>query len=131
MVQDLFPWKLGTLASDIADAGRILPGMKTLSRRELARILAALPAAQALPLGAQAPQSSGYIGPLTGVTTGIADRGFDPVVFTRDLYAAAPRRLRFQANARGPAEAWQKQLRAKLSELIGAFDPTPTKTVHA
>ena len=95
--------------------------MKKVSRRELARILAALPAAQALPIGAQAPPSSGYIGPLTGVTTGIADRGFDPVAFTRDLYAAAPRRLRFQASARGPAEAWQKQLRAKLSELIGAF----------
>ena len=100
---------------------RILPGMKKVSRRELARILAAVPAVQALPIGAQAPQSSGYIGPLTGITTGIADRGFDPVAFTRDLYAAAPRRLRFQARARGPAEAWQQQLRAKVSELIGAF----------
>ena len=56
--------------------------MRTVSRRELARILAALPAMPALPLGAQAgapdartvragveaPQSSGYIGPLTGIT---------------------------------------------------------------
>jgi hypothetical protein len=92
-----------------------------VSRRELARLLAALPAVQALPLGAQAQQPSNYIGPLTGITTGIADRGFDPVAFTRDLYAAAPRRLRFQARARGPAEAWQQQLRAKVSELIGAF----------
>jgi dienelactone hydrolase len=100
---------------------RILPGMKTVSRRELARILAALPAVQALPLGAQAQQPSGYIGPLTGITKGIDDRRFDPVAYTRDLYAAAPRRLRFQARARGPAEAWQQQLRAKLIELIGAF----------
>ena len=100
---------------------RILPGMKTVSRRELARILAALPAVHALPLGAQAQQPSGYIGPLTGITKGIDDRRFDPVAYTRDLYAAAPRRLRFQARARGPAEAWQQQLRAKLSELIGAF----------
>ena len=42
--------------------------MRTVSRRELARLLAALPAAQALPLGAKAPQSSGYVGPLTGIT---------------------------------------------------------------
>ena len=95
--------------------------MKTVSRRELARLLAALPAVQALPLGAQAPQSSGYIGPLTGITTDVADRGFDPVAFTRDLYAAAPRRLRFQARTRAQAEAWQQQLRAKVIELIGAF----------
>ena len=95
--------------------------MRTVSRRELARLLAALPAAQALPLGAQAPQSSGYIGPLTGITAGLDDRRFDPVAFTRDLYAAAPRRLRFEARTRAQAEAWQQQLRAKLSELIGAF----------
>ena len=101
--------------------GRILPGMKKVSRRELARLLAALPAVQALPLGAQAPPSSGYIGPLTGITTGVADRGFDPVVFTRDLYAAAPRRLRFQARARAEAEKWQQQLKEKLTELIGGF----------
>ena len=95
--------------------------MKRVSRRELARLLAALPAVQGLPLGAQAKPSSGYIGPLTGVTTGLDDRGFDPVAFTRDLYAAAPRRLRFQARSRGQAETWQQQLRAKVIELIGAF----------
>jgi hypothetical protein len=95
--------------------------MKKVSRRELARILAALPAMRALPLGAQAPERSGYIGPLTGITKGLDDRGFDPVAFTRDLYAAAPRRLRFQARTRGQAEEWQQQLRAKLTDLIGAF----------
>ena len=95
--------------------------MRTVSRRELARLLAALPAAQALPPAARASQSSGYIGPLTGITKDVADRGFDPVAFTRDLYAAAPRRLRFQARTRAEAEAWQRQLRAKLIELVGAF----------
>src|SRR5687768_14389036 len=109
--------------------------MRTVSRRELARLLAALPAAQAgvpnartlrvgveaLPLAAEAPQSSGYIGPLTGITKDVADRGFDPVAFTRDLYGAAPRRLRFRARARAEAAAWQQQLRAKLIDLIGAF----------
>jgi hypothetical protein len=109
--QDVLPWK----------PGRILPGMKKVSRRELARLLAALPVLRALPLGAQAAIPPAYIGPLTGITKDVADRRFDPVAFTRDLYAAAPRRLRFQARARGPAEAWQQQLRAKVIDLIGAF----------
>ena len=95
--------------------------MRTISRRELARLLTAVPALRALPLGGQAQESSPYIGPLTGITKGVDDRGFDPVAFTRDLYAAAPRRLRFQARTRAQAEQWQQQLRAKLAELIGAF----------
>ncbi|PYQ94655.1 MAG: acetylxylan esterase, partial [Acidobacteria bacterium] len=40
---------------------------------------------------------------------------------TRDLYAAAPRRLRFEARTRGQAEEWQQQLRARLTDLLGAF----------
>jgi len=95
--------------------------MRKISRRELARMAAALAAARALPLSAQTPTPSGYIGPLTGVTNGLADRRFDPVVYTRDRYSAAPRRLRFQARTRRQAEEWQKALRAKLTELIGGI----------
>ncbi len=86
-------------------------------------MLAALPAMRAMPLEAeaQAPEPSGYIGPLTGITKGLEDRRFDPVAFTRDLYAAAPQRLRFQARTRAEAETWQKNLRAKLTDLIGGF----------
>src|ERR687888_932671 len=97
------------------------------TRRELARMLAAAPAMRAAaaaadPAGSsQAVQQSAYTGPLTGVSNGIEDRRFDPVVFTRELYAAAPRRLRFQARTRRDAEAWQQQLRAKVIELIGGF----------
>jgi dienelactone hydrolase len=72
---------------------------------------------------AQAPATSDYVGPLTGVVQGIDDRGFDPVAFTRELYAAAPRRLRFQARTRDDAERWQQSLRAKVIELIGGFPP--------
>ncbi len=95
--------------------------MRKISRRELARMAAALAAARALPLSAQTPTPSGYIGPLTGVTNGLDDRRFDPVVYTRDRYSAAPRRLRFQASTRRQAEEWQKALRAKLIELIGGI----------
>ena len=98
-----------------------------MTRRELARMLAAAPAMGAVAVAAdpagvsQAEQPPTYTGPLTGVTNGIDDRHFDPVVFTRDLYAAAPRRLRFQAHTRREAEAWQRTLYAKLTDLVGGF----------
>ncbi len=72
-------------------------------------------------LDAQAAASSGYIGPLTGITKGLEDRRFDPVAYARDRYAQAARRLRFQARTRTEAEDWQKTLRAKLTELVGGF----------
>jgi len=95
--------------------------MSKISRRELAQMVAALPAARALLTGTQVAQPSAYIGPLTGITTGLDDRRFDPVAFARDLYAAAPRRLRFQAQTRAQAEAWQQDLRTKMTDLIGNF----------
>jgi dienelactone hydrolase len=95
--------------------------MKTLSRRRLVRLAAGMTAARAVRLDAQAPVPSGYIGPLTGVTKGLEDRRFDPVAYTHDLYAAAPRRLRFDARTRNEAEKWQKALRSKLTELVGGF----------
>jgi dienelactone hydrolase len=95
--------------------------MTKLSRREIVRLAGGATAAHALRLGAQTPAPSGYIGPLTGVATGLDDRRFDPVAYTVDLYAAAPRRLRFQARTRSEAEQWQKALRSKLTELIGGF----------
>jgi dienelactone hydrolase len=103
--------------------------MKKISRRELAKMAAALTTSRAMPPGAQASapfnsaqdRPAGYIGPLTGVTSGLDGRGFDPVAYARDLYAAAPRRLRFQARTRAQAEEWQQALRARLTELIGGF----------
>jgi len=97
--------------------------MRKVSRRELARMLAALPALGAVPLEGQVSADPPYIGPLTGITKGLDDRRFDPVPFTRDLYAAAPRRLRFEASTRGQAEEWQQQLRARLIDLVGVFPP--------
>src|SRR5438128_4433354 len=95
--------------------------MTKLSRRELVRVVAGLTAARAVRLRAQAPAPSVYVGPLTGIEKGLEDRRFDPVAYTIDLYAAAPRRLRFQARTRSDADAWQKTLRSKLIELVGGF----------
>jgi dienelactone hydrolase len=97
--------------------------MRKLSRREMAQLTAGVAFARTIGLEAQAPASSEYIGPLTGVTQGLEDRRFDPVAFTRELYAAAPRRLRFQARTRSDAERWQQALRAKVIELVGGFPP--------
>jgi hypothetical protein len=92
-----------------------------IRRLTLATLAVAGAAACALPATANAQTStSQYIGPLTGVERS-DDRGFDPVVFARDLYAAAPRRLRFQARTRADAETWQRELKAKLTELLGGF----------
>jgi hypothetical protein len=97
-----------------------------LSRRELVRVAGGLSATQALRLDAQTPVTPAYIGPLTGVTTDLRDRRFDPVSYTRDLYASAPRQLRFRARNRREAEAWQKTLRSKLTELVGGFPQART-----
>jgi dienelactone hydrolase len=96
--------------------------MSDLTRRDLARMVAGLTAARALPARAQAPAATlPYVGPLTGVTNAVSDRRFDPVAYARDLYDAAPRQLRFQARSKGDAEAWQNTFRAKLTELVGNF----------
>jgi hypothetical protein len=108
--------------------------VKRVTRRELGKIAGGLAALRAVPLGAQTPSATPYIGPLTGVT-GVGDRAFDPVAYSVGLFDEEPRRLRFQATTRAEAEAWQKTLRVKLTELLGGFpsrraplDPTVLET---
>jgi dienelactone hydrolase len=100
--------------------------MAKLSRRELGRLAAGLAAARAVALRAQGAGQPAYNGPLTGVTADLRDRRFDPVAYTRELYEAAPRQLRFRAGNRGDAEAWQKALRLKVTELVGGFPAART-----
>ena len=104
--------------------------MPKLSRRDLGRLAAAVAVTSG---GSRTPfvastladqRAEQYVGPLTGISSGLETRQFDPVAFARDLYANAPRRLRFQATTRGQAESWQKSLRAKLIELLGGFPAT-------
>jgi dienelactone hydrolase len=54
-------------------------------------------------------------------STTLDDKALDPVLWTRMRYEQMPLRLTFRASSRKQAEQWQKQLRAKLTELLGGF----------
>ena len=45
----------------------------------------------------------------------------DTLAFSHQLYAETPRQLAFQATSITEAEVWQRELRAKLTELVGGF----------
>jgi dienelactone hydrolase len=62
-----------------------------------------------------------YTGALDGLESRIDPATFDPVLFSRKLYESAPLKMTFRAQNRKQAEAWQKQLRARLTELVGGF----------
>ncbi|MDQ2712801.1 MAG: alpha/beta hydrolase family protein [Acidobacteriota bacterium] len=54
--------------------------------------------------------------------------GLDPVKWTQDRYRSAPLRLTFRATNRADAEKWQRDLRAKVNELLGGFpERTPLR----
>lgn len=54
------------------------------------------------------------------------DQALDPVYWTRMRHDSAPLRMAFRAENRKQAEAWQKHLRVKLTELLGGFPATKT-----
>ena len=45
----------------------------------------------------------------------------DTLAFSHQLYTDTPRQLAFQATSVAEARAWQRELRAKLIELVGGF----------
>lgn len=51
----------------------------------------------------------------------LEDQTLDPVLWTRMRYESAPLKLGFRAGNRKQAEAWQKQLREKVTDLLGGF----------
>ncbi len=52
----------------------------------------------------------------------------DPVAWTLNRYQSAQLQLTFRASTRAEAEQWQRQLRTKLTELLGGFpERTPLK----
>ena len=62
-----------------------------------------------------------YTGALDNVSEQIDRAEFDPVHWTLERYKSAPLRLTFRANTKAEAEAWQVELRAKLTSLLGGF----------
>ena len=101
-----------------------------LTRRELG--LAGLSAAalsSAAAAGADAGAST-YTGPLDGFEAIVNAHRFDPVVWARARHDNAPLRMTFRASSAGAAERWQKELRSKVTELIGGFPAkkTPLKS---
>lgn len=95
-----------------------------MTRRQLA---AAALTAQAM---AKAETKGTYTGALDSFESRLNMKDFDPVAYTLMRWENAPRKLRFQATTRKQADAWQKQLHAKLTELVGGFPQrTPLKAV--
>ncbi len=90
-----------------------------MTRRELGKLAAA--GGAALVPSARSRAQNKYGGPLEGCEEKVDAAAFDPVLYTRKLYESAPLRLTFRAQNRRQAEAWQKRLRAKLTELVGGF----------
>ncbi len=70
---------------------------------------------------AQGQTKPKYTGALDGFEEKVDREAFDPVLWTRRRHESAPLRMTFAARNRREAEAWQKRLRAKVTELIGGF----------
>src|SRR3984957_5920211 len=91
-----------------------------ITRRSLA-----LAAAGIAPALAQ-DQPAAYGGPLEGVRDKVDPVSFDPVEWTKLRHDSAPLKLTFRATTREQALVWQRQLRAKIVELMGGFPETRT-----
>jgi dienelactone hydrolase len=89
---------------------------RRLTRRAAGKLAMAFPAAAAYPQSAPP-----YTGALSGFEDKVDASTFDPVLFTKKLYESAPLRLAFRARDLAGAMRWQKELRAKITELLGGF----------
>jgi dienelactone hydrolase len=67
-----------------------------------------------------------YGGPLESAGGKIDPATFDPVQWTKLRHDSAPLKLTFRAQTRRQAEAWQRQLRGKIIELLGGFPESRT-----
>ena len=98
-----------------------------ISRRQLglaAMSTAALSQSAVSQTPGQAQAAKKYGGALETYESKVDMREFDPVAWTLDRYKSAPLRLAFRAKNQREATAWQKQLRAKVTELLGGFPET-------
>jgi dienelactone hydrolase len=91
-----------------------------ITRRSLA-----LAAAGIAPALAQDPPPA-YAGPLEGSLDKVDPASYDPVAWTKIRHDSAPVKLTFRAQTRKQAEVWQRELRAKVIELLGGFSEPRT-----
>src|SRR5271170_1614344 len=93
-----------------------------ITRRELALAAAGVAsAAQSQQTNDSTAQKPAYAGALGGLENQVDLAAFDPVRWTMQRHDSAPLKLSFRATTRRQAEAWQKELRSKLVELLGGF----------
>src|SRR5215471_10159357 len=90
-----------------------------MTRRDLARLSAAGPLLARRQSRAASPAK--YASALDGLENKLDVSTFDPIAYTLKLHDEAPLKLTFRATDRKQAEAWQKQLRPKIVELMGGF----------
>ncbi len=92
-----------------------------LTRRDLG--LAGLSAASLSPMAAAGADAAvrPYTGALDGFESRVDTSTFDPVVWARSRHENARLRMTFRAASAGSTERWQKELRAKVTDLIGGF----------
>jgi dienelactone hydrolase len=90
-----------------------------MTRRDLAKL-----AGGGVLLQARSAQAAEYTGALDGLEDKVDLRQIDPVLYTHKLSEATELRLTFRATERAQAEKWQRDLRAKLTELLGGFPAT-------
>jgi dienelactone hydrolase len=88
-----------------------------MTRRQLGR----LAAGTALLQKTTAAATAKYTGALDGFEAKVDAAAFDPVRYGRTLYESARLELTFRSSNRKQAEAWQKRLRVKFTELLGGF----------
>lgn len=96
----------------------IICAMKQSTRRQFAIAASAI---SMLTQTSQAAEKNEH----DGTTAPPVPPELDPVKWTVDRHDAAPLRLTYRATDRVEAEAWQRQLRLKLADLLGGF---PEKT---
>jgi dienelactone hydrolase len=98
---------------------------RKLNRRHFGLAAAALSA-----VPAEAAEST-YTGALDGFENKVSLPAFDPVEWTLQRHARAPLALTYKPANKRATEAWQKKLRAKVTELIGGFpkDKSPLQPV--
>jgi dienelactone hydrolase len=78
---------------------------------------------------AQVPSTQNESGAVKDAKINLTSDDLDPVKWTRDRYQSAPLRLTFRATNRTEAEVWQRELRAKLIQLLGGFpERTPLRS---